>query len=202
MLESDVDKETKERFLGVINAEAERMARIVSDLLQLSKIDSKEMTLNKEDINIKEMLEDIIAKLALELKKKNHTIEFEGDSNLIVCADYQMIEQVLINIITNSIRYTHENGNIQISLLKEESMAVLKIKDNGMGIPKEDLPRIFERFYRVDKARTREMGGTGLGLSISKNMIEANGGKISIDSEYGHWTEVTIKLPIRVEALV
>jgi len=194
LLENDVDRETKERFLGVINSEAERMSRIVSDLLQLSKIDSKEVSLKKEKIEIKAMLNEIISKLALELEKKEQEISFCGVDELNAYGDYSAIEQVLINVISNSIRYTPEKGRITVSLFSEHDEAIIKVKDNGMGIPKEDLPRIFERFYRVDKARTREMGGTGLGLSISKNMIEANGGHISIDSEYGKWTEVTIKL--------
>jgi len=202
LLECDVDKETKEKFLTVINTEAERMAHIVSDLLQLSKMDSKEMALNKENINLNNMINDIISKVGLELEKKKQSISVNGVEELCVYGDYSSIEQVIINIITNSIRYTGENGKIEVQLLQDSDEAVIKIKDNGMGIPKEDLPRIFERFYRVDKARTREMGGTGLGLSISKNMIEANGGKISIDSEYGEWTEVTIKLPTSVKEIV
>ena len=129
-------------------------------------------------------------------------ISSQGLSSYMPCSQKTKEKQKGINIITNSIRYTNEKGVIKISLLKDGEMAVIKIKDNGMGIPKDDLPRIFERFYRVDKARTREMGGTGLGLSISKNMIEANGGYIFIDSEYGQWTEVTIKLPVNIEAFV
>lgn len=202
LLENDVDKETKERFLSVINSEAERMSRIVSDLLKLSKMDSNEITVNKENIDLRKIVDDVVAKLSLELQKKNQTVDVESNENVLAFADYSQIEQVIINIITNSIRYTPEGGNIKVKIEANDENTVIKIKDNGIGIPKEDLSRIFERFYRVDKARTREMGGTGLGLSISKNMIEANGGTISIDSEYGYWTEVTITLLAGEPALV
>jgi len=194
LLENEVDKETNERFLSVINSEAERMAKIVSELLQLSKMDVKETQAEKDDFDVVMLIKEAVSKVSIQLEQKNQQAIFNCDEEIFVNAERTSIEQVILNVLTNSIRYTKEDGIINISATKEDDDVVIKVKDNGIGIPKKDLPRIFERFYRVDKARTREMGGTGLGLSISKKMIEMNGGSISIDSEFGQWTEVTIKL--------
>jgi two-component system sensor histidine kinase VicK len=194
LLENEVDKETNERFLTVINSEAERMARIVSELLQLSKMDVKETQVEKVDFDIVLMIKEVISKVSIQLEQKGQNVIFDNIEEIFVNADRSSIEQVIFNILTNSIRYTKDGGTINVFVEKSDESIVVKVKDNGIGIPKKDLPRIFERFYRVDKARTREMGGTGLGLAISKKMIEINGGTISIDSEYGEWTEVTIKL--------
>ena len=194
LLENEVDKETSDRFLSVINSEAERMSRIVSELLQLSKMDVKETQSEKDDFDMVLLIKEAISKVSIQLEQKQQQVIFSCDDEIVVSAERSAIEQVVLNILTNSIRYTKEKGMINVTIEKENNNAVIKVKDNGIGIPKKDLPRIFERFYRVDKARTREMGGTGLGLAISKKMIEMNGGSISIDSEYGKWTEVTIKL--------
>lgn len=194
LLENEVDKETNEKFLTVINSEAERMAKIVSELLQLSKMDIKETQTQKDDFDIVMLIKEAVSKVSIQLDQKNQHVNFDCGEEVFVNAERSAIEQVILNVLTNSIRYTRENGLINVLVEKENDNVVIKVKDNGIGIPKKDLPRIFERFYRVDKARTREMGGTGLGLAISKKMVEINGGTISIDSEFGEWTEVTIKL--------
>jgi two-component system sensor histidine kinase VicK len=113
-----------------------------------------------------------------------------------ISADKDRIEQVLINLLSNSIKYTPDGGVITVYVGRLYSEIYIKVTDNGIGIPKEDLPRIFERFYRVDKARSREMGGTGLGLAIAKEIVDAHEGSISITSEWGKGTEITVKLPI------
>lgn len=190
------DKEVTKEFLNVVNSEASRMSRIVSDLLQLSRLDYKETRWHKNEFDLGTMAKEVIEKIKIEAKKKRQSLECiikPYASNVL--ADKDGIEQVIINIISNSIKYTPEKGKIIVEVGGGEKGAYLKVIDNGIGIPSKDLPRIFERFYRVDKARSREMGGTGLGLSIAKEIVESNGGNISITSSLGRGTEVTIEFP-------
>jgi len=196
LLESDgIDKETSNKFLEVINKEAERMSVLVSDLLKLSKMDFQNDMINKTSFDAVKVAANSIDKIFIEAdKKKQELVLFNDDEKIFAYANESDIEQVLLNILSNAIKYTPEGGKIGVKVEKAGDKVEILVKDNGIGIPKEDLPRIFERFYRVDKARSREMGGTGLGLSIAKTMIEANGGTIKIDSDIGRGTEVIIKL--------
>ena len=144
------------------------------------------------------MVKDCQAKLAIEIKKKNHHVEnFVTADVPNVIADKDDIERVVLNILTNSIKYTPDNGKIKIYVGFVYNDAYIKVIDNGLGIPEEDLNRIFDRFYRVDKARTREMGGPGLGLSIAKEILDQNKGSIDIKSEKGKGTEVVIRIPTK-----
>jgi len=193
----DIDKETREKFLEVINKEAERMSRLVSDLLKLSRMDFQNNAMNCASFNAVKMAASCIDKIFIEAdKKKQELVLFNDDSEIYAYANEVDIEQVLLNIISNAIKYTPEGGKIGVKVEQIGDNVEILVKDNGIGIPKEDLPRIFERFYRVDKARSREMGGTGLGLSIAKTMVEANGGRIKIDSDFGKGTEVRIRLKV------
>ena len=195
LLDGAIDqKNTAIEFLNVVNSEADRMSRIVSDLLRLSRLDYQETRWNKDDFNLGLMAKEIIEKMKIEAMKKHQVLECIIEHDVpIVFADKDGIEQVIINIISNSIKYTPEKGKIKVTAGSNESCVYLRVSDNGIGIPSKDLPRIFERFYRVDKARSREMGGTGLGLSIAKEIVEANGGKISITSNLDQGTEVSIE---------
>ena len=196
LLEGDYDKETQTEFLKVVSSEARRMARLVTDLLELSRIDSNKKKTKKETFDLGELAKDCQNKLGIEIKKKNHNVECFVTADVPpVYADKDDIQRVILNILTNSIKYTPDNGNIKIYVGFVYSDAYIKVIDNGIGIPEEDLHRIFERFYRVDKARTRELGGTGLGLSIAKEILDKNGGSINIKSEVGKGTEVVIKIP-------
>jgi len=198
LLESEYEKELQERFLTVISTEARRMARIVTDLLTLSKHDTKQIKWEKTEFDLGELVKGVHDKLMIEIEKKNHKVESFVTANVPpVYADRDGIERVVLNIITNSIKYTEPGGTIKIYVGFVYNDAYIKVIDNGIGIPKDDLGRIFERFYRVDKARTREMGGTGLGLSIAKEILDQNGGTIDIKSEKGKGTEVVIKIPTR-----
>ena len=200
MLEQELDEESKQKFMGVILTEANRMTRLVSDLLQLTKFDYKKVAWNKIDFDLTELTKQICEKHKIQADKKNQLLECYVTSNVPeVYGDRDGIERVITNIVTNSIKYTQEGGNIKVYVGAVYDDAYIKIIDNGMGIPAEDLPRVFERFYRVDKARSREMGGTGLGLPIAKEIIEANGGSIDIKSDVGKGTEVIIKVPLRSE---
>jgi two-component system sensor histidine kinase VicK len=191
------DSETAVKFLTVINSEADRMTRLVKDLLQLSRLDNHQMQWNMQQFSFTELVRNSIVKLQIEAENKNQKIEsyIMGDIPEIK-GDRDRIEQVVLNILTNAIKYTPEGGKITVYVSRIFNDVTLKVADTGIGIPRKDLSRIFERFYRVDKARSREMGGTGLGLSIAKEIVEAHGGTITAESELGKGTEITVKLPI------
>ena len=163
LLEDDYDKDTQNKFLSVIASEARRMAKLVTDLLALSRYDNNEVKPEKTKFDLGVLVKQCQDKVQLEIDKKHHTVECFVTANVPeVYADKDEIERVILNILTNSIKYTQEGGNIKIYVGFVYNDAYIKIIDNGIGIPEKDLSRIFERFYRVDKARTREMGGTGL----------------------------------------
>ena len=163
LLEAEYDKETQEKFLNVIATEARRMAKLVTDLLTLSRYDNNKKITQKESFDLGDLVKKCQDKLAIEIKKKNHKVNCFVTADVPpVYADKYDIERVVLNILTNSIKYTKEGGEIKLYVGFVYNDAYIKVFDNGIGIPEEDLNRIFERFYRVDKARTREMGGTGL----------------------------------------
>lgn len=198
LLEGGYDSDTQEKFLNVIASESRRMARLVTDLLTLSRYDSNKKKTQKESFDLGELVKRCQEKLAIEIKKKEHKVDCFVTADVpLVYADKDDIERVILNILTNSIKYTQDSGEIKIYVGFVYNDAYIKILDNGIGIPEEDLSRIFERFYRVDKARTREMGGTGLGLSIAKEILDKNGGSIDIKSKVGEGTEVVIKIPTK-----
>ena len=198
LLESEYEKEMQEKFLNVIATEARRMAKLVTDLLTLSRFDNNENLEAKTQFDLGDLVKKCQEKVQMEINKKHHQVECFVTANVPpVYADKDGIERVVLNIMTNSIKYTPEGGNIKIYVGFVYNDAYIKIIDNGLGIPEEDLTRIFERFYRVDKARTREMGGTGLGLSIAKEILDKNNGSIDIKSEKGKGTEVVIKIPTK-----
>ena len=198
LLEGDYDSETQKEFLQVVSAEARRMAKLVTDLLELSRLDSNNKNIKKVRFDLGELAKECQKKLAIEIKKKKHHVECLVTADVPpVYADKDDIQRVILNILSNSIKYTPDGGNIKIYVGFVYSDAYIKIIDNGIGIPEEDLNRIFERFYRVDKSRAREMGGTGLGLSIAKEILDKNGGNIDIKSQVGKGTEVVIKIPTK-----
>lgn len=192
------EKELSLRFLDIVNSECDRMTRIVRDLLQLSNMDYKHIKWKFMNISVKSLLDTAIMKLKIAAEEKQQTINLDIEQNIPnIYADKDGIEQVVLNILSNAIKYTPKQGEISIKVFQNMDNIYITIKDNGIGIPKEDLNRIFERFYRVDKARSREMGGTGLGLAIAKQIIQAHKGTIEIDSEYNKGTEVKIILPVK-----
>ncbi len=196
LLEGEYDKQTQDKFLNVIATEARRMAKLVTDLLTLSRFDNNQIKTEKQQFDLGELVKKCQEKVQIEIDKKQQEVECFVTANVPpVYADKYGIERVVLNIMTNSIKYTKEKGRIKIYVGFVYNDAYIKIIDNGLGIPEEDLKRIFERFYRVDKARTRDMGGTGLGLSIAKEILDKNDGSIDIKSEVGKGTEVVIRIP-------
>src|SRR6056297_20409 len=191
------DREVAEKFLTVIDSESDRMTRLVRDLLQLSNFDYEKVTWNKGCHDIADLVRNAIMKMDVTAKSKNMNIVFESDIDKMEgFFDHDRIEQVFLNVLSNAIKYSDESTRVSISLEKADGNAVVSVRDQGIGIPEEDLGRIFDRFYRVDKARSRSLGGTGLGLSISKNIIEGHGGKIEIKSGAGKGTEVVFSFPL------
>ncbi|MDI9475849.1 MAG: ATP-binding protein [Natronincolaceae bacterium] len=197
------DRELSINFLQVVGSETERMARLVRDLLQLSDLDLQQSKWSKKAVDLKEIVEETISKLDVSAKNKQQRVSLSPENleegAAMIYADKDRIGQVILNLLSNSIKYTPEGGSINIDINTQGDTLILEIEDNGIGIPGEDLARIFERFYRVDKARARELGGTGLGLSIAKEIIEAHEGTIEIFSEEGVGTKTVIHLPIFVE---
>ncbi len=189
-------------FLNVINGETDRMTRLVKDLLLLSRLDYSLKDMPKEPFDISKMIKSLVERLRITSDEKKQTITYEPTNALpVYMGSPDRIEQVLINIITNAIKYTPQGGQILITTMYMYNSICIKVSDSGIGIPEESLEHIFERFYRVDKARSREMGGTGLGLAIAKEIVEAHDGTIEIKSKAGHGTEVIINLPVFPEML-
>ncbi|MGG1519004.1 cell wall metabolism sensor histidine kinase WalK [Paenibacillus oryzisoli] len=189
------------RFISVTRSETERMIRLVTDLLHLSRLDSKQSMMSKSSTEVNEMLEEVADRFSFQLQQRKIYIGIHvepGVTNLLL--DRDKIDQVLDNLVSNAIKYTGDDGTIQLRAYKlERDLLAISVQDNGIGIPKKDLSRIFDRFYRVDKARSRNMGGTGLGLSIAREIVKAHGGTISLESELGQGTRVTFTLPIQQE---
>ncbi|MFC4601372.1 cell wall metabolism sensor histidine kinase WalK [Cohnella hongkongensis] len=187
-----------DRFVGVIRSETERMIRLVTDLLHLSRFDSRRNQLIRQHIDLLDMLEEVVDRFSFQLRQKAITVSVKvEETQKKVWLDRDGIDQVLDNLVSNAIKYTLDGGSIDITASTSEAgQLAIAIKDTGIGIPKKDLHRIFERFYRVDKARSRNMGGTGLGLSIAREIVRAHGGTIAIDSEINVGTVVTVQLPI------
>lgn len=197
MYEGDQDNPTL-HFIKVIENEADRMTRLVKDLLTLSQLDSSKVIERRKKFNLAQLVSSVADKLSITAKNSGHRIKLDINMSSPICfGEPDAIEQVLTNIISNSIKYTPGGGKVDIKCYGDFSRAYISVQDNGIGIPQNDLPRIFERFYRVDKARTREMGGTGLGLSIAKEILDKNGGSIDIKSVVGQGTEVVIKIPTK-----
>ena len=193
--------ETEKQFLGVISSETDRMTRIVTDLLTLSKLDYGRMDLRMTRFSLRDMLRGVSKAMRLNAEENGHTLIDELPDDLPrVVADRERIEQGVINILSNAVKYTPKGGHIHLSACTLSGNRVrITVEDDGIGIPKEDVPRLFERFYRVDKARSRAAGGTGLGLAIAKEIIEQHEGKIALASEYGKGTIVTITLPTNLK---
>jgi len=184
-------------FVGVIESEADRMTRLVKDLLTLSQLDSSKVIERRKKFDLSQLISSIVEKLSITAKTTGHLMKLDINMSSPICfGEPDAIEQVLTNIISNAIKYTPGGGKIAIKCYGDFSKAYISVQDNGIGIPAADLPRIFERFYRVDKARSRQSGGTGLGLAIAKEIIERHEGSIEIESPGQKGTIVKIMLPL------
>ncbi len=174
------------RFLSIIDAETDRLSRLIEDLLTLSAIESKEQIMQLKPICIVQSIRHVLNVLGLQISEKLLRVNFIYDPNLaFIQVDEDLINQVLINLLDNAVKYTPAGGTITIRCQNINNRVLTTVTDTGMGIPRENLSRIFERFYRVDKSRSRDQGGTGLGLAIVKHIVESHGGEVFVESEPG-----------------
>lgn len=207
----DMPNDVKNHFLNMVISESDRMTHIVHDLLVLSRLDNNRMKWSASSFSVTELIEKCCLVLSTEAENNGQTLSYiKNDEQLPeIIADREKIEQVLINIVQNAIKYTQNGGNIFISAdftslsgvegINDGKYFKISVTDNGMGIPEEDIPHIFERFYRVEKARNSDKGGTGLGLAIAREIVQAHGGNIMIQSELHKGTTVNIYLPQKAE---
>ncbi|GAK41497.1 cell wall metabolism sensor histidine kinase WalK [Paenibacillus urinalis] len=194
------DPELGGRFVGVIQNETERMIRLVTDLLHLSRLDSNEAPLRKQPTVIMDVLDEVADRFSFQMQQKYMNVAVIVDQDVPeVPLDRDQIDQLLDNLVSNALKYSHEGGSVTLSATHMGDTVAISVEDTGIGIPKKDIDRIFERFYRVEKGRSRSMGGTGLGLSIAREIVKAHGGDIELESELGRGTKVTFTLPLEQE---
>ena len=183
-------------FLEIIEKQSNRLNNLIEDILQLSKIESQEIIMNLQSINLRDLIDKTISEFKKKIEQKNHKIKINISPQLpLIKADPEQIEVVFRNLLDNAIKYTPNGGEIYISAFEKAENIYIEIADNGIGISAEHLPRIFERFYRVDKDRSRKLGGTGLGLAIVKHIVQAHGGTIGVESKPGKGSKFFFTLP-------
>lgn len=190
------DERNAKDFIEIIYHDSDRLAKLIDDLLDLSRIESGKLKMVLLPVDILEVIKKAFAVLAPQAKKKSITINLDSSPDLPkVLADESRLSQVVLNLLDNAIKYTPEGGKVFIFAFTKEQYVQVDIKDTGIGIPPESLPRIFERFYRVDKARSRQLGGTGLGLSIVKHIVLAHGGQVWVESELEKGSTFSFTIP-------
>ncbi|GAB6137536.1 two-component system histidine kinase PnpS [Halanaerobaculum tunisiense] len=196
LLESNPDLDTYNSFLEVIDDETERLEYLINDILDLSKIEAGNNLL-EDELYIPEIINDVIPVLAPKAEQKNIDVQLDIESDLPkITGNQEQLSRLLINLIDNALKYTPAGGRVEVKSYTENDKLVIEVEDNGMGIPQEDISRIFERFYRVNKARSRELGGTGLGLSIVKHIVEQHNGIIEVESELEVGTKFIVKFAL------
>lgn len=192
------DETVKMRFLDIIDIETERLTRLIDDILTLSEIENIQSKTVNQEINTYKMIQEVEMMIRPIAVNKGLTLMAEVDSNLPpLIANRDWFKQMLINLLDNAIKYTPQGGKIHLNAFQKYNNIIINVKDTGIGIPKKDIPRLFERFYRVDKARSRKVGGTGLGLAIVKHIVLSLGGKIKVNSDISKGTEFTVIIPIK-----
>ena len=190
----DMPAEVREDFMKDMNHEIDRLTGIVTDLLVLTRMDNGE-DMKRDTVNMSELTRETIRLLTPAAEQNHQTLTEDVEDDLFLYGDRSKLSQIIYNLTDNAIKYTPEHGTVRVSLRQEEDGIVWRVKDNGIGIPEDDLDHIFERFYRVDKARGRETGGTGLGLSIVKQMVKMHSGTITVTSDPGKGSEFVVTFP-------
>jgi len=195
MLDDELDKQLEQHFLSIIHKESHRLQLLIQDLLDLSKLEKADFHLNYQTIHVDHLIRESVEMTKVQAKEKSIALTIAGENELVLSADYDRLKQVILNLIYNAINYTPNGGKVTVAAYNSSGYIKIEVSDTGMGIAPEALPRIFERFYRVDKARSRNTGGTGLGLSITKHIVEAHDGQIFVDSVVDQGSTFTIMLP-------
>lgn len=190
-----VDEDKRREFLEIIYKESHRLQLLVEDLLALSTLEKEDFRLVNEKVRAGELIDEVLPSLVHKAEDKGLSFSMDVDRELELYVDKERIKQVIINLIDNAIHYTPETGSVSLSLGSTDEHVRIKVTDTGIGIEEKAIPRVFERFYRVDKARSRNTGGTGLGLAIVKHIVEVHNGKIEVDSTVNEGTGISIYLP-------
>lgn len=194
------DRETLDKFLDIIDIEAKRLTYLIEDILTLSEIENDIVNKNKEDFNMKSMLLEIENLLSYKIKKKDIHLEIKNELEMLY-GEKTWISQILINLMDNAVKYTPEKGYVRVDIGTKDDVINIKVEDTGIGIEDKHLDRIFERFYRADKSRSRLEGGTGLGLSIVKNIVISLNGTIQVESKIDKGSTFLVKLPLEKRKL-
>lgn len=190
------DKENNRRFLSVIHRNAERMHSLIADILELSLIESGSISIEKGQVRLAHLVDEIFASLSTKASEREVGLINEIPEDVRVLADPGRLEQMLTNLIDNAIKFNLPKGTVTVSCVKKAEASIISVADTGEGIPRENLRRVFERFYRLDRGRTRGVGGTGLGLAIVKHLARLHGGEVSVESDLGRGTTFQIELPL------
>jgi len=197
--EGITDLDNAKRFLEIIEIEADRLNVLINDLMELSEIENKNEDVNISRHSLKSIIEEVIDVISISASKKKVSVAVDMPEAIDVWANRDRIKQLLLNLIDNGIKYNKEGGSVTVSVSQAENMLKIAVKDTGSGIAEKDIPRLFERFYRVDKSRSKALGGTGLGLSIVKHISELYGGSVTVTSEKDEGSEFIVKMPIIAE---
>lgn len=193
---SEVNREERAQYLDVIVRNAQRMSSLIDDLLILSRIESGSSELERADLDIRRVVETVLADFAPRFKEASIEVNLHGGPIPHCRADRDAVEQILSNLLSNAARYSNPGSRVDVYLEEKNGRVEIRVEDTGIGIPAEDLARIFERFYRVDASRSRALGSTGLGLSIVKHLVRALDGELHVDSVPGEGSRFTIALPV------
>ena len=199
IFQKNVDEAVYRDFLNDINMEMDRLNDVISDLLLLTKIEDEASALNLEKLSFSELVERAVKGLQVIADNNNVDLDLNIGNDVALYVDELKLSIAVVNLVENAIKYTDSGGHVLVSVFSKGSQAFVEVKDNGPGIPKDELERIFERFYRVDKARARKTGGTGLGLHISQRIVRLHGGEITVASDYGKGSTFTLMVPIKTD---
>ncbi|MDY0396955.1 ATP-binding protein [Virgibacillus halophilus] len=195
LLEENMDEQTRENFLQIIYDESSRLQALINDLLTLSSLEKEYPTVKLQKFDFELIIAEIKPGFEMLARDRHLTFYIEMSGNVYIMADSNQMKQVLINLLTNAFNYTPEGGSVTLRIYETETEAIIQVEDTGMGMEQDMIQRIFERFFRLDEARSRDTGGTGLGLAIVKHIVENHKGHIDVQSEPGGGTTFTVSIP-------